>query len=276
MEREAALRAAQSNPGLERGITEDMIKNLQQEAQIVGDLQQTVQEGISLLQRKEEQLHNLESSVAEKPLFEDISQIPGRTVTFDVTESDVSSAVDSPLSRDQTTVPPKVQELVESLQEISGQLNTVVGVLGSLAQRQNTFTLPQPDFRQSQPPDNWAPPLFSSTLNPGPKSSEELINRRWRQIFPGAALGPSVSRRSSSYSPYTPMSQSVWSSSFRPSATEMDGQKLQSLIDSNKRWLEIRRRDTNIPLLTRYSPVNNSGLVQLGLDDNNHIRVYHY
>lgn len=30
MEREAALRAAQSNPGLERGITEDMIKNLQQ------------------------------------------------------------------------------------------------------------------------------------------------------------------------------------------------------------------------------------------------------
>lgn len=284
VEREAALRAAQSDPGVERGITEDMIKNLQQEARVVGNLQQTVQQGISLMQRKEEQLHNLESSVSDKPLFEDFSQIPERTVTFDVSESDVSNAVDPPFSRDHPTVPARVQDLVESLQEISGQLNTVVGVLGSLAQRPNgAFTLPQtqPDFstshmRRSQASKNWAPPMFSSTINTGLKTTDNLINSRWREIFPGASMGPSVSKRTSPYSSYTPLGQSSFSSSFRHSATEVDGQKLQDLIDSNKRWLEIRRRDTNIPLMTRYRPTTNGGLVQLGLDDNNDIRVFHY
>lgn len=283
VEREAALRSAQINPAQERGITEDMIKNLQQEAKIVGDLQQTVQKGISLLQRKEEKLQHLESSVAEKPQFENMSQIPGRTVTFDVTESDVSSAVD-PLFRDQPTVPGRVQELVESLQEISGQLNTVVGVLGSLAQRPNpSFSLPQPglDFsaghmRHSQTSENWTPPMFSSTLNTGLKTSDDLLNSRWRQIFPGAAMGPNVPKRTKPYSSYTPLSQNSWSSSYRQSATEVDGHRLQDLIDSNKRWLEIRRKDTNVPLLTRYRPATNNGLIQLGLDHDNEIRVFHY
>lgn len=282
VEREAALRAAQINPALERGITEDMINNLQQEAKIVGDLQQTVQKGISLLQRKEEKLQHLESSVADKPLF---GNIPGRSVTFDVTDSDVSSAVDPPLSRDQSTVPGRVQELVESLQEISGQLNTVVGNLGSLAQRPNpAFTLLQPGLdrsathtRRSQPSENWAPPpMFSSTVNSGLGTSGDLLNSRWRQIFPGAAMGPTVSKRATSYSSYTPLSQSSWSSSYRQSATEVDGHRLQDLIDSNKRWLEIRRKDTSIPLLTRYRPATNSGLIQLGLDNDNEIRVFHY
>ncbi|XP_055082126.1 centrosomal protein of 164 kDa-like [Periophthalmus magnuspinnatus] len=283
MEREAALRAAQTNPGLERGVTEDVLHNLQQEAKIVGDLQQTVQKGISLLQRKEEKLQHLENSVTDKPLFENIPRLPERTVTFDVTDSDVSSAMDPPFSRDQPAVPPRVQDLVESLQEISGQLNTVVGVLGSLAQRPNpAFSLPQPglDFthsRLSQASENWAPPppMFSSTLNTGLKTSDDLINSRWRQIFPGAAMGPSISKRSTSYSSHAPLRQS-WSAPYRQSTTESDGHRLQDLIDSNKRWLEIRRKDTNIPLLTRYRPATNSGLIQLGLDDNNEIRVFHY
>ncbi|KAJ0063835.1 hypothetical protein NL108_011082 [Boleophthalmus pectinirostris] len=286
VEREAALRAAQTNPGLERGATEDIIHNLQQEAQIVGDLQQTVQKGISLLQRKEEKLQHLESSLTDKPLFENTSRIPERTVTFDVSESDVSSTVDPPFTRDQAAVPHRVQDLVESLQVISGQLNTVVGVLGSLDQRPNpAFSLPQPglDFstahmRRSQMSENWAPPppMFSSTVNTGLKTSEDLINSRWRQIFPGAAMGPSVSKRSTSYSSHTPLSQSNWSAPYRQSTTEADGHRLQDLIDSNKRWLEIRRKDTNIPLLTRYRPATNGGLIQLGLDDNNEIRVFHY
>ncbi|XP_072310905.1 uncharacterized protein [Eucyclogobius newberryi] len=281
VEREAALRAAQTIPGLESGgVAEDVIQNLQQEARIVGDLQQTVQTGFSLLQRKEEKLQHL-SSVTDEPLFENVSRIPDRTVTFDVTESDVSSAVDPPFSRDQSAVPHRVQDLVESLQEISGQLNTVVGVLGSLAHRPSpAFTLPEPvlDFshtRRSQASEPWAPPppMFSSTLNPGPKASDDLIQRRWRQIFPGAAMGPSASKRNASYS--SPLSQSGWSSSYRQSATEADGHRLQDLIDSNRKWLEIRRKDTNIPLLTRYRPAT-TDRIQLGLDDHNDVRVFHY
>lgn len=60
-------------------------------------------------------------------------------------------------------------------------------------------------------------------------------------------------------------------------SVEVDGQRLQGLIDGNKRWLEMRKKDTSIPLFTRYqAPPTKSNLVQLGLDDNNQIRVYHY
>ncbi len=121
------------------------------------------------------------------------------------------------------TVPDKVQELAESLQQISGQLNTVLSALGSLAQRQSAtpytaFPLPQstpaptstsapvmpqmhtlgpsslvppPPVRLSEPSWNWAPqgtsaatPLFSTPISSGLRASEDLINSRWSQIFP--------------------------------------------------------------------------------------------
>lgn len=121
------------------------------------------------------------------------------------------------------TVPDKVQELAESLQQISGQLNTVLSALGSLAQRQSAtpytaFPLPYstpaptstsapvmpqmhtlgpgslappPPVRLSEPSWNWAPqgtsaatPLFSTPISSGLRASEDLINSRWSQIFP--------------------------------------------------------------------------------------------
>lgn len=124
----------------------------------------------------------------------------------------------------QPTVPDKVQELAESLQQISGQLNTVLSALGSLAQRQSAtpytaFPLPHsapaptpattapvipqmhtlgpgsfappPPVRLSEPSWNWAPqgtaaatPLFSTPISSGLWASEDLINSRWSQIFP--------------------------------------------------------------------------------------------
>lgn len=333
MERQAALRAAQTSssqdPIQRDGVTEEMIRNLQQEAKNVAELQRTVQRGNALLRRKEEQLQQLESSIADEPLFEDLSRLAGeRKVTFDVTESDLSSIADPPGGTGaHPTVPAKVQELAESLQQISGQLNTVLSALGSLAQRQNvapytafplplsqphsapaptssTFTsapiLPQvhtlgptslptlPAVRLSEPPWNWAPqsssaaaPLFSTPINSGPRASEDVMSSRWSQIFPGAAMDPAASstmRATSAYSTYTPASEHGQRSlrSMQTSA-EVDGQRLQGLIDGNKRWLEMRKKDTSIPLFTRYQASSTkSGLVQLGLDDNNQIRVYHY
>lgn len=137
------------------------------------------------------------------------------------------------------TVPAKVQELAESLQQISGQLNTVLGALGSLAQRQSTTSYPAfhlplsqphsspltpaPTFststsvpimsqslgpaalatplplRLSEPSWAWAPqgssataPLFSTPIFSGPRASEDLINSRWNQIFPGMSTAISV------------------------------------------------------------------------------------
>ncbi|XP_044057299.1 centrosomal protein of 164 kDa-like isoform X2 [Siniperca chuatsi] len=327
MARQAALRAAQTSssqdPNQEGGVTEEMIRHLQQEARNVVELQRTVQRGNTLLQRKEEQLQQLESSIAEEPLFEDLSRLAGeRKVTFDVTESDLSSTVDPP---DETgghpTVPDKVQELAESLQQISGQLNTVLSALGSLAQRQSAtpytaFPLPHstqaptsatstsatvmpqmhtlgpsslappPPVRLSEPSWNWAPqgtsaatPLFSTPISSGLRASEDLINSRWSQIFPRAAMDPitsSTMRTSSAYS-YTPASEHGRILRSMQTSVEVDGQRLQGLIDGNKKWLEMRKKDTSIPLFTRYqAPSTKSNLVQLGLDDNNQIRVYHY
>ncbi|XP_026221627.1 centrosomal protein of 164 kDa isoform X2 [Anabas testudineus] len=329
MEREAALRTAQTSssqePSQEGGVTEEMIRNLQQEARNVAELQRAVQRGNSLLRRKEEQLQQLESSMAEEPLFEDLSRLAGeRKVTFDVTESDLSSTADPPDGTGgHPTVPAKVQELAESLQQISGQLNTVLGALGSIAQRQSSthyaaFSLPPthphstptptstsvpgmpqmhslgtsslappPPVRLSEPSWNWLPqgspattPLYSTPISSGLRSSEDLLNTRWNQIFPGAAVDPMASstmRTSSAYSSFAPAGEHGRSLRSIQKSAELDGQRLQGLIDGNKRWLEMRKKDTSIPLFTRYqAPSSRSGLVQLGLDDNNQIRVYHY
>ncbi|XP_041850644.1 centrosomal protein of 164 kDa-like isoform X2 [Melanotaenia boesemani] len=316
MERRAALQAAQTSssqvPDL-GGMTEEMIRNLQQEARDVAELQHTVQRGNALLQRKEEQLQQLESSMAEEPLFENLSQLAGgRKVTFDVTESDLSSAADQPDETDHPTVPAKVQVLAESLQQISGQLNTVLSALGSLAQRQSTtpystYPLPlsQPHSTPAPtsvpvypkmhsmapislvPPPawNWAPhsssaPFFSTPISSGLTASEDLMNSRWSQIFPGVTgdgVASSATRASSALPSYTPVSEHARSLRSVQKSVEMDGQRLQGLIDGNKRWLELRKKDTSIPLFTRYqAPSSKSSLVQLGLDDNNQIRVYHY
>ncbi|KAI5625416.1 hypothetical protein C0J50_14962 [Silurus asotus] len=60
-------------------------------------------------------------------------------------------------------------------------------------------------------------------------------------------------------------------------SSELDSLRLQGLIEGNKRWLEKQRKDTNVPLFTRYqAPPSTNGLVQLSLDENNQIRVHHY
>lgn len=90
-------------------------------------------------------------------------------------------------------------------------------------------------------------------------------------------VASSTMRANSSYSSYTPASEHGRSLRSMQKTAEVDGQRLQGLIDGNKRWLEMRKKDTSVPLFTRYrAPSSKSSLVQLGLDDNNQIRVYHY
>ncbi|XP_024300476.2 centrosomal protein of 164 kDa isoform X3 [Oncorhynchus tshawytscha] len=308
-ERQAALQAAQAqssssqypNTTSHAQATQEMYRNLQQEASDVEELRVTVQRGISLLRRKEERLQQLESSVAEEVshhhYYDDQGRLADdRKVTFDVTESDMSSVSnghDGPGG--EPTVPAKVQHLAESLQHISGQLNTVLGALGSLTQRQTPYQplplplpLSQPRTPTSMPLSQlsmplsgpswaWAPHSTSTPL----RDSEDLLNSRWAKLFPGApieSIATSSLRTNALYSGYSPASEQARSlSSMQPKAVEMDGQRLQGLIDGNKRWLETRRKDPSVPLFTRYrTPPTMSGLVQLSLDDNNQIKVYHY
>ncbi|XP_045068916.1 centrosomal protein of 164 kDa isoform X2 [Coregonus clupeaformis] len=323
-ERQTALQLAQARSSssqypsttTQTQATQEMYRNLQQEASDVEELRVTVQRGNSLLRRKEERLQQLESSVAEEVshhhYYDDQDRLAAdRKVTFDVTESDMSSvsnghdglALSLPLSfplylstlGGEPTVPAKVQHLTESLQHISGQLNTVLGALGSLTQRQTPYQplplplpLSQPRTPTSMPLSQLSMPLSGPSwawaphsTSTQPRGSEDLLNSRWAKLFPGAPIEPiatSSLRTNALYSGYSPASEQARSlSSMQPKSVEMDGQRLQGMIDGNKRWLETRRKDPSVPLFTRYrTPPTMSGLVQLSLDDNNQIKVYHY
>ncbi|CAL8360706.1 unnamed protein product [Merluccius merluccius] len=257
------------------------------------DLRRALQQGSVLLQQ-------LESSMAQEPLLEELSRMAAeRKVTFDVTDSDLSSTLDPQDGPgDHPTVPAKIQQLSESLQQISGQLNMVLGALGSLGQpsastaTQASGGVPPTSSSplSAGPPWAWgggthrvsgATPLFATPIAGTRRASGDLLNSRWAKLFPGAPVDPVASstlRTGSAYSSFTPASESARSLHSMPKTFEMDGQRLQGLIDGNKRWLEMRRKDASIPLFTRYRPpaAGGTGLVQLGLDDNNQIKVYHY
>ncbi|KAG7479483.1 hypothetical protein JOB18_026404 [Solea senegalensis] len=94
---------------------------------------------------------------------------------------------------------------------------------------------------------NWATQKSSAAaVSSGLKACDDLINRQRSQTYPGAAM-------MSTLSSYTPLSKR----GNRLCSVEMDGPSLHRQIDSMKMWLESRRKDTSIPLLSRY-PVMSS------------------
>ncbi|KAK1786212.1 hypothetical protein P4O66_017921 [Electrophorus voltai] len=247
--------------------------------------------GQMIVQRRKGEGYNESCVIPTLSCDEDERLVGDRKVTFHVTDSETSSVYGQQGTA--PTLPVKVQQLAESLQQISGQLNTVLGALGSLTQR----TLPfqplsqQPRSSSYPPPPSWAwPPSptsssaanqngfshsFSHTINGVTKRhGSDLVNTHWNKLFSGVSMDTSTPYAMSApraYCGYTPASLSSVQSS------ELDGQRLQGLIEGNKRWLETRRKDPNMPLFTRYrTPPSMNGLVQLSLDDNNQIKVYHY
>ncbi|XP_076876887.1 centrosomal protein of 164 kDa-like [Brachyhypopomus gauderio] len=278
--RQAALRTAHPSP--QRSAARGSAQPLCQEVSELEKLRETVQKDHTLLRKKEERLGQLETSLAEELSCDEGERLVGdRRVSFDVRDSETSR---DEYGQEETThaVPVKVQQLAESLQQISGQLNTVLGALGSLTGR-TVQPLPQPPPSSSFPPAPswaWTPsPASSSLANqnsflhcsvPKTHGSDLHLNSHWSKLFPGVSMDTSARypmRATRAYCGYTPASHS----------SELDGQRLQRLIEDNKRWLESQRKDPNVPLFTRYpaAPPTN-GLVQLGLDENNQIKVYHY
>ncbi|XP_060799359.1 centrosomal protein of 164 kDa-like isoform X2 [Neoarius graeffei] len=284
-ERQATLRAAQTTlqDPTPAGVAQLLPQHLQQEASCLAELKETVQMGHSLLRKKEERLSQLENSLVEELSCGDAERMEAeRKVTFDVTDSDMSS-----VHGQEGTV--KVQQLADSLQQISSQLNTVLGALGSLTQTTST-SFPHTFSRPAVPSWAWSPNTTSSsaanqngfTLGsvngvPTLHGSDLLLNSNWRTVLPRVSMDTSTSfstRAHTAYSGYIPPSVS---SIMQSKSSELDSGRLQGLIEGNKRWLETRRKDTNVPLFTRYQdPPSTNGLVQLSLDENNQIRVHHY
>ncbi|XP_067827040.1 centrosomal protein of 164 kDa-like isoform X6 [Heptranchias perlo] len=203
-----------------------------------------------------------------------------------------------------------VQYLSDSVQKITNDLNSVLCVLGSLGMQQS------PLFSTAQtlsvpPPSNSVPlsvytsltraqtsgSLLSSNSIPLPsqwswnrgtnttfhlptaQSVDDALSEKWRKYFPGGI--PTLSRSPTpleSRLGYVSASDQVkMLHQSHSKITQGDRSSIQGMIDANKKWLESFKKDPKIPLFTRTSRTpSTQGLIQLGLDENNQIKVYHF
>eukprot|EP00066_Takifugu_rubripes_P017834 XP_011607100.1 PREDICTED: trichohyalin-like [Takifugu rubripes] len=257
----------------------------------------------SLLPNQEEGL--TEERQMGQPPFEGLSQLPAaKKVTFDISESDLSSTVDAQgQTGGQHPVPP---ELTKSLKKISGKINTVLSVLGSMSQHQST-TQPYLGFpqapSQSDPTLNSSPSFpvlpqvqvpdhHSSALPPSLRLSDSWSRIPQASVAVGPLFSTPISHVLKARAPMDPFAHRKPPSLYSPYRTssahgpdlqsvhgpvETSSHRLEQLMSSNKRWLENRRKDGSIPLFTHLpAPLAENSKVQLGLDDDDQIRVYYY
>lgn len=238
-----------------------------------------------------------------------------KAVTFDLTDSDdVSSMVSIDFPQQKTELMSEwpfaqhanMQYLSESIQKITYDLNGVLSVLGSMGMQQSpvfstaqAFTVPAPgcsvplSMYDSQTSGslfapNTAPLSSQWTWNrgtsapfhhPAAQSLDDALSERWRKYFPGGR--PTLSGKptpTESGLGYVSASDQV--KLFHQSHSKMpqkNGLSIQEVIAANKKWLETFRKDPKMSLVAaaNSSPLM-EGLIQLGLDENNQIRVYQF
>ncbi|KAM3830421.1 centrosomal protein of 164 kDa isoform 2-T2 [Vipera latastei] len=203
----------------------------------------------------------------------------------------------------------KIQYLTESLQRITSDLNCVLHLLSTFNSQQSLFTSTQgqsltPLGRDGIPltaytslaraysATPFAPSagLQSAWCNSGPSSAavsrqsvDSMLMEKWRKYFPGkfplpcGGLGVQDEKLDS-------LITGEQVCLFQPphfQGSKAEKTNIQRMIDANKKWLEGFKNDCKGPLLPSplsplHSSSSSSGLVQLGLDENSHIKVYHF
>ncbi|XP_069080819.1 centrosomal protein of 164 kDa isoform X2 [Pleurodeles waltl] len=205
----------------------------------------------------------------------------------------------------------KVQYLSDSLQRITSELNGVLSILGSLSHPGlPTYTsspiqvppapptgLPLSTYTSlaraqaatgSFPPPHvgvplsskwaWSPALNTSVASAS-QSVDTILMEKWRKYFPGGipslSGSPAPLESNLGYISASEQLRLLHHSQLR--IPENDRHTVQGMIDSNKRWLENFKNDPKVPLFARTGKTPGSpGVLQLGLDENNQIKVYHY
>uniref|UniRef100_V9K9V8 Centrosomal protein of 164 kDa n=1 Tax=Callorhinchus milii TaxID=7868 RepID=V9K9V8_CALMI len=207
----------------------------------------------------------------------------------------------------------KVQYLSESLHRITSDLNNVLGMLGSLGTQHSLLFDTGQAQAQSVPPPRDSVPLSvyaslarvqsrspflppggpplptpwawssrgsSASLSlPAAQSVDDALNEKWHKYFPGGipSLSGNAAPLESRLGYISASDQIKLLHQSHSRHTEGDSRSVQGMIDANKKWLENFKKDPKVPLFARTSKVPSShGLVQLGLDENNQIKVYHY
>ncbi|XP_076781108.1 centrosomal protein of 164 kDa isoform X8 [Arvicanthis niloticus] len=211
--------------------------------------------------------------------------------------------------------PNKIHYLSSSLQRISSELNGVLNVLGSL----NSQPPPQGLSSQPPPPPlltsslrsskNVLAPAYASqtklsslssitptstqwawdpgqgTKLPSSSSSSQTVDdfllEKWRKYFPsGVPLlnsSPPPLENKLGYVSVSDQLHLLQRSHSRVPKT--DSVSIQSMIESNRKWLEHFRNDPKVQLFSsvpKPTTTTTSNLLQLGLDENNRLNVFHY
>ncbi|XP_063167354.1 centrosomal protein of 164 kDa isoform X2 [Candoia aspera] len=201
----------------------------------------------------------------------------------------------------------KIQCLTDSLQHITSDLNCVLRLLSTFSSQQSLFTSTQgqslaPSARDGIPltaytslaraysaapfvPSTGPQSAWCSSSGPSPaavsgQSVDSLLMEKWRKYFPGKFPLPcgGLGAQDDKLDSLTTGKQVCLFQHPHFQGSKTEKPNIQSMIDANKKWLESFKHNSKGPLLpsTSHSSSSGSGLVQLGLDENNQIKVYHF
>nr|XP_058926751.1 centrosomal protein of 164 kDa isoform X10 [Kogia breviceps] len=308
----SAQEAARDPPGTK--ALEDICKDLEEETRHLDEMKSAMRKGHDLLKKKEEKLHQLESSLWDEASDEDTLRGPPtkKVVTFDLSDLEDGSSDSSescPLPHvgptPSPTFPNKIHYLSSSLQRISGQLNGVLSVLGSLnTQPPPLFTsTPAPlptQASRSTPAPSYASLARVSASSPAPPTStqwawdpelgprlsssvaqtvDDFLVEKWRKYFPTGipflSSGPAPLENRLGY---VSASEQLRLLQRPPShVPEVGSPNFQDMIEAHRKWLAHYKNDPKSHLFPSVPKATaGSGLLQLGLDENNRLKVYRY
>nr|XP_031362697.1 centrosomal protein of 164 kDa [Lonchura striata domestica] len=294
-------------------LLQGMRQSLEEEAKELDKMKSAMQKGQVLLKKKEEKLSQLESSLLEELSDEDMlkSSACKKVVTFDLsTSEDTSSTSSVNLGQSRSDLrmdfwpvlqQDKIQHLRDSVQSISSELNGVLGLLDSLSQHQSPLLtstaregIPLPTYPSlaglvggsslGNPPrvsplDQWARSSRpSSNYSISGQSVDSMLTEKWHRYFPGGfpllSEGPVPLDSKLGYVPADEQIRLFQHSKF----SEPETRNIEGMIESNKKWLKGFKKDSKVPLspLAQKPPGSSPSLLQLGLDENREIKVYHY
>ncbi|XP_027595078.1 centrosomal protein of 164 kDa isoform X5 [Pipra filicauda] len=293
-------------------LLEGMRQNLEEEAKHLDKMKSAMQKGQVLLQKKEEKLSQLESSLLEELSDEDTlkSAACKKVVTFDLSDSeDTESASIGELCQPKfdlrTNLWPvpqldKIQHLRDSLQCITSELNGVLGVLDSLSHHHTPLFASTArdgiplstysslaglqagsslgDISRVPSTDRWA---WNSGLSAGVsisgRSVDNILAEKWHRYFPDGISSlsgnPKPLDNKLGYIPADEQIRQLQHSRFR----EPGKMSVEGMIESNKKWLKSFRKDSKAPLSPRAQmpPASSTSpsLLQLGMDENRQIKM---
>ncbi|KGL79106.1 Centrosomal protein of 164 kDa, partial [Tinamus guttatus] len=290
-------------------LLEGVRRNLEDEAKRLDKMKLAMRKGQVLLKKKEEKLSQLESSLLEELSDEDTlkSAACKKMVTFDLSNSEDTNSMSSVdvhqhpgldqcsrrlcafpehgaeeefPDREAASLLPSQRSLFFFLPLLLVNVRADVPLDSQLDKVQYlTSSLQRITSDAVAVLDRWAWDAGLSCGRAG-AAAESSLPEKWHQYFPGG-LAPFSGRSAflDSRLAYVPADEQIrlfQHSQFRGS--ESDKMSIQGMIETNKKWLEDFKRDSEVPVLpgAQQPPAGSPSLLQLGLDENKRIKVFRY